>query len=147
MGCAYGHPALPWAFGDGLPGVLQQVAHDRFQLVGVGPRRGQVWRREEGHIDVLLHQYLPFPSKRLLQEVVHVDRPELGLTLPAEGEQVLDNPCGPLSLAQDPEQVLPDLRVLDRVLDQLGIAHDGGEGVVQFMRVRSSSAMRSRRLL
>ena len=118
-----------------LHGVGDEIEQHLLQLVAVAEDHDG--RRVERllELDAVQLQLVDDEQRGARGHVVQVHRRLLGHALPGEGEQVADDPTGPLRLIVDDAQMLPRKIGMQLALEQqLGQAGDGGERVVELVR-------------
>src|SRR5713226_9657502 len=130
------HPdvAVPASLLDGLFGVDHQVEHHLLHLEGIGERGGQLGIELEIDGDVFNLQFVAAQRQSPLDDLVQVHWAALRLRFTAEQEQVLDDPAGPLGFLEDHAGVGCAFEPRLATQQQLRVAHDAGQRVVQLVR-------------
>src|SRR6266436_2677565 len=121
-------------FQDGVNRVVHHVQKDLLELVRIGGRHGEILRQVQMDTDVVHAQVIITQCQGLLQGLIDLHRDALRLVLAGKAKEVLHDAVGTLGL------LIKFVGVLDSLLShlsaggqQLAVAEDGGQRVVQFV--------------
>ena len=130
---AHSDPAAAAALLDGLLGVHQQIEHHLLQLVGIrqGERKFPVQFQHYGYI--LYLELVTAQGQGALDNFVQVHRLALRFFPAGKQQQIFDDSSGALGLFKNAPGFLGRLGVERAAEQQLRIAHDPGERVVELM--------------
>ena len=127
-------PAAAVGLQHGLLGVGDDVEENLLQLVRVGDGLGQVAVEFAHDLDVVHREFVIAQLDGALQDVVHARQRAFRFLLAREREQVLHDLLAAQRQVVDLEQAVAGALVqILAQLQELGIAHDAGERIVQLV--------------
>ena len=116
-------------------GVVDQVQDHLLELERVGDGHGEGWIEVEGDGDIIHPQLIGAQVERVADHLVEIDHQALGFVFAREHQQILYDPGSTFGLGMDLLQILAyPFGQAGIAQQQLGIARDAGEWIVELMR-------------
>src|SRR5260221_8814902 len=122
------------AIEHGIRRVIDDVEINLLQLVRISHYKRQYRLKIPFHRDVVDFQVVVAQRDGVFQHAAQVNVYPLRFVLPREGEQVLHDPLGALRLLTQLDDEFFHTRVELFAFQQLRIAQNGGERIVQLVR-------------